>query len=544
MKKIKVLCFITALLLCGTVITLVPSLASKANAADEDLVLHLKFDNDVADSSGNSNNGTSFGNITYEEGVLGNAAVFDGQSYIEIKDADTLDLQMNFTISLWAYKEFNDCEFVPYVWKEQNKNAGYAPYNLYDHWLNCPNIRLHGKDINQFSLGGTMLDIHDWNLITVTYNGSEVCMYYNGELITRDTATGTPNISEGNLYIGLSNGKKIYYKGKMDDLRIYSRAISTQEITDLYDAGFKSNPTFLEKEKGIVAHYKFDDNYEDSSSYKNNGELLSESDSVAFVPAVVGNGIKLGGGSYIEVLNNDSLNLDEGFTVSTWMYMDADETMPIIYRSNSSMVSKQDSLDYGLIVRKSLIDFNYQPFVSNTLFKSDRLGSKTQFMGAWAHVTITSDGEDLRWYINGKLTKKVDTGKLEIANAYGSLMIGTDGKNFFTGILDELKIYNYALTADEVEKEYKKQDTLSISKDNQTKIKSLKAKATLTLAVSRNNIVTGESAKIEENITFTSSNSKIFKVSKTGKITAVKKGSATLTISQGGISKSYKITVK
>lgn len=544
MKKNKVLCFVAVLLLCGSVFSLTPSLVSKANAADEGLVLHLKFDNDAVDSSGNSNNGNCYGNITYEEGILGNAAVFDGESYIEVKDADTLDVQTNFTISLWAYKEYTEGKFVPYVCKEKEKTATFPSYQLYDHWLNSPNIFLHGKDINQFSLSGTMLDIRDWNLITFTYDGSEVCMYYNGKFIVKENATGTPSITSGNLSIGFMSGRKIYYKGKMDDLRIYSRAISSQEITDLYNAGLESNPTLLEKEKGIVAHYEFEDNFEDSSIYKNNGEMLSESDSVAFVPAIVGKGIRLGDGSYIEVRNNDSLNLDQGFTASTWMYMDADETMPIFYRLNSSMSSNPNSMDYSLVLRKSLIDFNYQPFISNTSSKSQRLISKTAFLNKWVHVTLTSDDEELRWYINGKLASKVDVGKLDPANANGSLMIGTDGKSFFGGVLDELKIYNYPLTADEVKKEYNKHDTLSISKDNQTKIKALKAKASLTLTVSRNYVATGNSAKIAKDITFTSSNSKIFKVSKTGKITAVKKGTATLTISHGGISNSFKIIVK
>jgi hypothetical protein len=544
MKRNKVLCFITALLFCGLVITVIPITASKANAADDGLVLHLKFDNDALDASGNSNNGTCYGNITYDSGVLGSAAVFDGASYIEVKDADTLDLQKNFTISLWAYKEYSEGNFVPYVFKEKDASTSFAPYKLYDHWLNSPNMFLHGKDINQFSLSGTMLDIDQWNLITVTYDGSKVYMYYNGKLIANKSATGTPAITTGNLIIGLMDSKKFYYKGKMDDLRIYNRAVSAQEVTDLYNAGNESNPTALKMEKGIAAHYEFEGNYEDSSSYKNNGELLSESESVAFVPAIVGKGLQLGDGSYIDVKDSNSLNMQEGFTVSTWVYKAVGSPMPIIHRLNSSMVTKPNSLDYNLILWDDVIDFNYQPFISNTSFKSSRMFAKTNLAGQWFHVALTGDNKELRWYFNGKLAKKEDVANLEVANSWGSLMIGTDGSKFFSGVLDELKIFNYTLTADEVKAEYNKQDTLSISTDNEKKIKGLKAKTALSLTVNRNYVATGDSEKISKDITFTSSNNKIFKESKNGKLTAVKKGSATLTISHGGISKSYKITVK
>lgn len=546
MKKNKILSVIAALLLCSSVLSFLPSLAHRALASDEGLVMHLKFDDDATDSSGNSNNGTCYGNITYEEGVLGKAAVFDGASYIDVKDADTLDLQTNFTVSLWAYKEFNGCNFVPYLWKENNPSSAFPPYGLYDHWTNSPNVYLNGKGIDQFSLSGTMLDIGEWNLITFTYDGSVVSLYYNGKLICNENSSGTLKISDGNLDIGYMNSRKLYFLGKMDDFRIYSRAISAQEVTDLFDAGVASNPTQIAREKGVVAHYAFEDNYEDSSIYKNNGELLSESDSVAFVPAMVGKGIRLGDGSYIEVPENESLNLDKGFTAAAWMYADEEEDvpMPIFYRVNSSMTYKTDSIDYGLLLRKNKIDFYYQPFISNTSFQSQRFISKTNLLKNWMYVTLTSDGKEMRWYIDGKLASKAELTKFEIANANGSLTIGTDGKNFFTGILDELKLYNYPLTADEVKKEYNRQDSLSISKDNQAKIKSMKAKATVTLTVNRNYIATGDSSKITKDITYSSSNTKVFKVSKTGKITAVKKGTATLTISHGGISASYKITVK
>ena len=389
-----------------------------------------------------------------------------------------------------------------------------------------------------------MLDICEWNLITVTYDGSEACMYYNGKLVIKKLATGTLNATTGNLNIGIHSDKKIYFNGKMDDLRIYSRAMSAQEIKDLYDAGYASNPTLLEKKEEIVAHYEFEDNYEDSSDYKNNGELLSESDSVAFVPAIVGMGLRLGDGSYIEVPDHTSLNLDKGFSITTWMLRDAGDTMPILHRLTPGLTSNPNSMDYGIYLLENKIDYNYQPFIDNHSFISSRLISKTNFTGVWTHLTLTCDGKELRWYIDGKLAKKETSQKLEVSNANGALMIGTDGKKFFSGVLDDLTIYNYPLTADEVKKEYNQQDTLSISKDNKTKLDALKAKSSLTLTVNRNYVETGDSVQIEKDIIFTSSNSKIFKVSKAGKITAVKKGSATLTIKHGGISKSYKVKVK
>ena len=63
---------------------------------------------------------------------------------------------------------------------------------------------------NQFGLSGEVLDICEWSLITVTYNGSEVCIYSNGRMVKKESATGSPTITTGNLNIGLADGKTIY----------------------------------------------------------------------------------------------------------------------------------------------------------------------------------------------------------------------------------------------------------------------------------------------------------------------------------------------
>ena len=66
---------------------------AEAVAAEDGLVVHLKFDDDLIDSSGNGNHATcEYGKVTYEDGIHGKSAVFNGKTYIEIPDNDSLDL--------------------------------------------------------------------------------------------------------------------------------------------------------------------------------------------------------------------------------------------------------------------------------------------------------------------------------------------------------------------------------------------------------------------------------------------------------------------
>lgn len=90
---------------------------TEAMAAEDGLVVHLKFDDDLTDSSGTGNDAVcEYGKITYEDGIHGKSAVFNGKSYIEIPDSDSLDLS-KLTISLWVYKltPLKDYDRIPYV---------------------------------------------------------------------------------------------------------------------------------------------------------------------------------------------------------------------------------------------------------------------------------------------------------------------------------------------------------------------------------------------------------------------------------------------
>ncbi|HKL80714.1 MAG TPA: hypothetical protein VJ888_09815, partial [Mobilitalea sp.] len=106
MRRKRAMCFSLAITM---IVSLFGGLVldAKIAQAEDGLVLHLKMDDDMTDDSGTGNNAEcTYGKITYEDGIFGKAAVFNGKSYMEIADNDSLDLN-EFTISLWAYKTKN-----------------------------------------------------------------------------------------------------------------------------------------------------------------------------------------------------------------------------------------------------------------------------------------------------------------------------------------------------------------------------------------------------------------------------------------------------
>lgn len=523
---------------------------TEAMAAEDGLVVHLKFDDDLTDSSGTGNDAVcEYGKITYEDGIHGKSAVFNGKSYIEIPDSDSLDLS-KLTISLWVYKltPLEDYDRIPYVYKEKDEDHWTVPYRLYEHGDNTPLLYMHGDDtdLDQFELRGASIDARKWFLLTATFDGKEARLYENGVLLRKQNIGGAPSATLGTLFIGLDEDGRTCFKGNMDDLRIYNRALSAKEVEALYDAGMEESPELLTQKNALVAHYKFNGNLKDASEFKNNAELAAGK--ITYVEGKNGKAATFKKGTYLEVADNTSLDFDEGFSVTVWLKPTDDKNiMSVLNRPGVSTSGNPDDINYRLNMAHDYFDFDYTPFDYQTGNIGYRYARDASMKNKWIHIGVTYDTKEIRWYYNGKLAKKekvTDYSGNYMAHAFGDLMIGSDGDFFFVGSMDELKLYNYKLSAKEVEADYKEVDSLSISKDNSSKITSLKKGNTVTLKVTRKYVETGKSSTITKDLTFKTSNSKVFTVSSKGVIKAVGKGTATLTITHGGISKTYKVTVK
>lgn len=521
--------------------------------AEEGLVLHLKFDGNLTDASGTANNAEcTYGNITYEEGIFGQSAVFNGKSYLEVQDNATLDL-CKLTISLWAYKDKdrNYYERVPYLYKEVDEDHWATPYNLYEPQDNCPMIYLHDEDdeseLDQFSMTGSPVDLSKWFLLTVTFDGEEARIYENGVLTKKENVEGSTSATLGNLFIGVCDNGEDFFEGKMDDLRVYNRALSSSEVVNLFDAGMATSPQLLTQTNAMVAHYKFNGSLEDATAFDNDAEKVTGK--VTYVNGVNGKAAVFGKKTYLEVPHSDSINFDEGYSMTAWVKTyEKDELVPLLNKQGVSTSSDSNDFSYDVSISHDTFDFTFTPFGYQTGYEYSRYSFDGSIQKTWTHIAVTFDQEEVRWYKNGKMVQKDEIDedlRNSLAHSNEDLMIGSDGEDFFYGEMDELKLYNYKLSADEVMKDYNSKDSLYISKASSGGIRSMKKNATVSLAVYRKYFETGKSSdKLTSGVYYKTSNKKVFTVDKYGKVKAVGKGSAKLTITHGGISKTYTITVK
>jgi hypothetical protein len=219
----------------------------KINCCDcalDGLVGYYPLDGNADDESGNDNDGTEYGGVSYEDGIIGQAASFDGvDDYIQVAHNVNLDINptTGFTVATW----FKADSTQPYSFSELvDKSHGDDGTGYDDHrgWVvhRMPAGHLQfgfgdGATWHSVNSTGTVLD-DQWHHVAATVAGTTMKLYVDGALTDTNTSVGTPASNTRDLFIGKHYALTRDFRGDMDDIRIYNRALSEDEIQCLSDA--------------------------------------------------------------------------------------------------------------------------------------------------------------------------------------------------------------------------------------------------------------------------------------------------------------------
>jgi hypothetical protein len=213
------------------------------------LVAWYPFNGNANDESGNGNNGVVNGAVLTADrnGVANSAYYFSGSGCGSRIDADvnTSSIQTGLTISLWLQRIGNGCisprilEFWP-GFEGPGKAQWQWPYG----YPNEANYIVFGSATSTnascfFTLNNPSLT--DWIQLTYTNDGSNGRFYYNGVLAGTVPSSGNLLLA-GDLALGRMNHPAYdAFNGNMDDMGIWNRALSADEITALYTS--QAEPT-------------------------------------------------------------------------------------------------------------------------------------------------------------------------------------------------------------------------------------------------------------------------------------------------------------
>jgi hypothetical protein len=198
----------------------------------------------VKDASGSANHGTVTGSAaTTPDGKFAGAGVFDGNGWITVPDAPSLHPTTALTLAAWVYPTAlpdpmdgffpspgifskriafdNEVSFTLFLW--ENNNA----------YVDIQGDRMHSNAVF----------VNDqWQHLAMVYDGNQGAtertrIYVDGALDSVHPSVAGLAVNTQNLQIGDLPGGGDRMIGRMDDLAIWTRALSDAEIKSIYEAG-------------------------------------------------------------------------------------------------------------------------------------------------------------------------------------------------------------------------------------------------------------------------------------------------------------------
>jgi len=210
-----------------------------------DLVAYYPFEGNAADSSGHGKTGIAYGTYSYVSGVHGQGIRLVGDNtgyhstggYVQIPQLDTTGLK-ELTVSVWIKEDY----ISPgdgYVFLSSDYEQGWCGIG---HFQTNYNFAVGAtKDILPVWFPFDSLTYEVWTLYTLAWSHDTISAYVNGQL--RGSTWQKLQIYGGlatigsHIWGGAYAGSSTHFTGDVDEVRIYRRALSSNEILGLYLAG-------------------------------------------------------------------------------------------------------------------------------------------------------------------------------------------------------------------------------------------------------------------------------------------------------------------
>ncbi len=321
------------------------------------------------------------------------------------------------------------------------------------------------------SLAYDAQDIH----VIASYDGSTQKTYINGSLVASQSTSLTTSTTT-NAVIGARNfsSQASFFGGRINEVAVWDSALTANEVTALYNSGLPLLPTTdsgnYASTDDLAGYWRNDGvtTWLDRSTNSNNGTVSGSPASIIVPEGLnegrdsqgyyltdtdsISSGIRFKGAEYISVQDSESLDYTGSFTIGYWV-------KPSSLTNNDRMITKGTtgtgewmiSIGGGDKIRVYAKDNN-----DNV---KDFTSANALVIGSWSYVTVvinkSNNSVDV-YKDGGNLSQGTSAGWDASFSTSVNLRIGVNssGSGFFNGSIDEVKIYDKALSATEVLKNY------------------------------------------------------------------------------------------
>lgn len=435
-------------------------------ALDTNLVSYWKLD----ESSGNATDSvggftlTNNNTATYAAGKINNGANFVAGSSQSLSTTNTLGISggaisMAGWVKVDTQPSGDNVRFISHFDTASSRSATQLYYKDVAGTKSLVFNRLRMNTANDEFSYATTLTTSTWYHLAFTYDGATVTGYLNGMSIGTVSSSGDGSSSAGysaGVYIASAQNSSNYLSGMMDEWGIWSRALSADEVSQLYNSNRAlAYPLTAPTLYGGVSYWKLDESSGNASD-SIGVNTLTNNNTVGYTPAKINNGADFGASNSNKTFNRTSTTgISIGArSISLWLKMNTEissgrQDIISFDKNNGSRCSIRYEYNGGtrrLLFQSWNITDNYEPTYNVTLGTSN-----------WAHLVLTYEpSSTLKGYLNGTEVASTAVGAEGSPFAIGDdFEIGAlEGSGYLSGLVDEACIFNRALTSAEVTELY------------------------------------------------------------------------------------------
>jgi len=313
----------------------------------------------------------------------------------------------------------------------------------------------------QYTVTATVNDGR-WHYVTLSYDGTNAYTYLDGVLLDSRSFSINTRTTDVPLIGSRINQPAELWTGQIDDVKFYNYTRTQKQIVEDMNG---NHPAPGSPVGSALGYWKFDEGVDNTCSGGTNDACNSGNSGTTLDGAQSGNPTWSQSGKFGKALTFDGTNDEISVADSTTLdSLTSDITISMWVNPNSTqnqyaeIIGKHDSIANGSFVIEQDSSNNNQyyfswgngsSFTCNTSSDTTTLTANT-----WQYFVVVKSGATVTHYVNGRVTKTCTGAFSSMGTNNNNLYIGrsayTTTNRRFTGGLDEVKIYNLALTTDQI----------------------------------------------------------------------------------------------
>ena len=393
-------------------------------------------------------------NTTLAPGRVGKAFSFNGtNSFVNISSRPSLSFNGPFSMEAWVRPAQVD-SLAMILGKGNSYHVAVSAGGKLEFSVTDP---YYGPTVLETQ--NPVLTANQWSHVAATFdlNAPRMTLYVNGQavpvVVVASAYLQQILVDNSTLVLGVNfpGGITNWFSGLLDELTLYSRELTAGEVATVYSAGSAGkclNTMCAAVPSGCVAWWPGAGSGVDVAG-THDGTLVN---GVLFFPGEVGRAFRMSSGAYVDFGPEVGNFGAEDFSIDLWF-----ESEPGAFEALGGILGKGNLCStlnrWHLYIAGGLgfdlvedVDQNKNSSVTSTRLLDDR---------AFHHMAVVRRGPTLELYVDGVLNDSRTSATVLAVENTESLEAGRTvcdgvGGNYFNGILDEIAIYNRALSASEV----------------------------------------------------------------------------------------------